>query len=144
AAKMVRGRDYADPISGVEENIAYNAFLAGKSLLGMRVADVLAAVQQINEKLKPRQLVLLARRDAALVASLAAAIEPKIERVAVEEMLASYKPLFSAQGHPINAASILPDLLRSFGDIPDVLAQIAPRRVLLADGLGEKVESLRH
>ena len=30
----------------MEENIAYNAFLVGKSLLGMRVADVLAAVRR--------------------------------------------------------------------------------------------------
>jgi len=143
-SNKVRGRDYADPISGVEENIAYNAFLAGKSLLGMRVADVLAAVRQFDEKMKPKRITLLARRDAALVACLAAAIEPQIERVAIQEMLTSFKPLFSAGGHPLNAASILPDLLRSFGDIADVLAQIAPRRVLIADGVGEKLENLSH
>ena len=32
---------YADPLSGVEENIAYNAFLVGKSLLGLRVSYAL-------------------------------------------------------------------------------------------------------
>src|SRR6185295_10928054 len=41
----VKGRDYADPLVGVEENLAYNAFLVGKSLLGMRVTDVQAAVR---------------------------------------------------------------------------------------------------
>ena len=40
----VKGHDYVDPLVGVEENLAYNAFLVGESLLGMRVADVLAAV----------------------------------------------------------------------------------------------------
>lgn len=32
------GRDYADPLEGVEENIAYNAFLTGKTLLGIAPA----------------------------------------------------------------------------------------------------------
>ena len=40
-------------------------------------------------------------------------------------------------GFPINAASILPGLLQKFGDIADVLAQIAPRKVLVASGIGE-------
>ena len=44
----VPGHDYADPLVGVEENIAYNAFLVGKSLLGMRVTDVLVAVRKIR------------------------------------------------------------------------------------------------
>ncbi len=42
----VKGHDYADPLVGVEANLAYNAFLVGRSLLGMRVADVQAAVVQ--------------------------------------------------------------------------------------------------
>lgn len=44
---QVRGRDHADPRSGVEENIAYNAYLVGRSLLGLRVSDVLAAVREV-------------------------------------------------------------------------------------------------
>jgi dienelactone hydrolase/pimeloyl-ACP methyl ester carboxylesterase len=133
----VRGQDYADPLSGVEENIAYNAFLVGRSLLGLRVSDVLAAVREAVDRKGSRPIILCARRDAALVACLAAAVEPTIRGVATEEMLRSYLPLFDAQGSPINAASILPGLLRDFGDLPDVLALIAPRRVLVAAGIGE-------
>jgi hypothetical protein len=133
----VRNRDYADPLVGVEENIAYNAFLVGKSLLGMRVADVLAALTKLTAKMKSRRIVLCGRRDAALVACFAAAVEAKIDRVAAEEMWLSFLPLFAAEGRPINAASLLPGLLRNFGDLPDVLAQIAPRRVLMAAGIGE-------
>ena len=74
----IKGRDYADPLDGVEENIAYNAFLVGKTLLGMRVTDVLAAVKQLTAKVKPTKLVLCGRRDAALVVALAAAVESSI------------------------------------------------------------------
>jgi hypothetical protein len=132
----LRGRDYADALDGVDENIAYNAFLVGKSLLGMRVTDVVVAAKKLHARWKPKQLVLCGRRDAALVACLAAAVEPLITHVAVEEMLLSFRSLFSVQGTPINAASILPGLLDRFGDVPEILAQISPRKVLIAAGIG--------
>jgi dienelactone hydrolase len=134
---VVHGHEYVDPLVGIEENIAYNAFLVGKSLLGMRVADVLGAVKQVAGQSKSARIVLCGRRDAALVACFAAAVEPAISRVATEQMLLSYLPLFAAAGQPIIAASILPGLLKSFGDIPDVLAQIAPRKTLVSAGVGK-------
>ncbi len=127
---QIKGHDYADPLVGVEENIAYNAFLSGQSLLGIRVADVLAAVQQQHQIHRPRQLVLVGRRDAALVVALAAAVERRITHVAIEALLPSFQKLFNAHPAPINAASILPNLLLHFGDIPDILAAIKPRPVL--------------
>jgi hypothetical protein len=70
-------------------DIAYNAFLAGKSLLGMCVTDVLQAVRKIIEQRKPKRLVVCGRRDAALLASFAAAVESAIDLVATEEMILS-------------------------------------------------------
>src|SRR5262249_43357029 len=107
-AFKIWGRDYADPLDGVGENIAYNAFLVGKSLLGMRVTDVLNVVAKLSRAEPSRQLVLCGRRDAALVVALTAAIEPSITHVATEGLLLSFRLLFAARGVPINAASILP------------------------------------
>jgi dienelactone hydrolase len=135
-AMFAQARNYADPLSGAEENLAYNAFLVGKSLLGMRVADVLMALERLAAKGKPRRVIACGRRDAALVACLAAAVDPVIDQVAAEEMILSFRSLFSADGSPINAASILPGLLQKFGDVPDVLAQVARRKVLVAAGVG--------
>ena len=89
----------------------------------MGVADVLAAIDQLAAKAKPAWIVLCGRRDATLVACLAAAISPAVAGVAVEEMLLSFWPLFEAERWPINAASILPSLLGNFGDVADVLAE---------------------
>ena len=141
-----RGDRYADPLSGVEENLAYNALLVGESLLAMRVADVLAAVARSARAPGGRPIVLCGRRDSALVALLAAAIEPRIARVAVEDSMLSLMPLFEAGGTAINAASILPAMLRDFGDIADVLAEVAPREVLAAaprGDLGRRVPTVR-
>ena len=57
----MKGHDYADPLVGVEGNVAYNAFLVGKSLIGIRVTDVLAAVTSFREKAKPSFLLLRKR-----------------------------------------------------------------------------------
>jgi dienelactone hydrolase len=128
----VKGHAYGDPLCGVEENIAYNAFLVGKNLLGMRVADILKAVAKVRAETGVKHIVLCGRKDASLVACLATAVEPAIDSVAVEEMPLSYWPLFEAEGRPINAASIMPRMLRDFGDISSILSAIAPRRVLAA------------
>jgi len=139
----VKGSDYSDPLGGVEENIAYNAFLVGKSLLGLRVTDVLAAVQKLVARTKPKRVVLCGRRDAALTVCLAAAVEPAIDCVAGEDLLPSFRSLFAAEGRPINAASILPGLLQRFGDVADVLALVAPRKVLVAAGGRDSHTSIR-
>ncbi len=116
----------------MEENIAYNAFLVGKSLLGMRVTDILAAVQKVKSATNAQAIIVCGRRDAALTAALAAAVDPSIDRIAIEEILPSFSSLFAAHGRAINAASILPDLLRRFGDIAEVLREIGSRKVLIA------------
>jgi hypothetical protein len=67
-----------------------------------------------------------------MVACLAAALEPRADRLAVEEAWLSLLPLFDAQGRAVNAASILPGLIRDFGDLPEVLAGLAPREVFAA------------
>ncbi|MCE9533890.1 MAG: hypothetical protein K8T89_22595, partial [Planctomycetes bacterium] len=142
---QVKGHEYMDALCGVEENIAYNAFLVGRSLFGMRVADVLSAIMNLRTDLKPAKVAVIGRRDAGLVAAFAAALDPTIDRVAVEEMPLSYWPLFEVEAEPFNAASIVPNLLRDFGDIPDVLAVIAPRKVFTAGSKGKlprKVENV--
>ncbi|MFO0888101.1 MAG: acetylxylan esterase [Isosphaeraceae bacterium] len=134
-ALEVRGHGYTDPISGVEANLAYNAYLVGRTLLGLRVADVLAAVNMLRSEIRPRRIFLCGSHDAALVACLAAALDPGIDGLATEDLLLSYEALFAEQGYPLNAARIVPGFLRDFGDISDVLDQIRPRRVLIAAGI---------
>lgn len=141
---QVRGHSYADPLCGVEENLAYNAFLVGTSLVSLRVADVLAAVKRLTSPTKPRRIVLCGRRDAALVACLAAALEPGIQQVALEGMWLSYWPLFEAEGRAINAASIVPSMLRDYSDIPDLLAAIGPRKVLVSAPRDKTKRTLPH
>jgi dienelactone hydrolase len=138
----VKGHDYADPLVGVEENLAYNAFLVGKSLLGMRVTDVQAAVRKLAAPTKRSRIILCGRCDAALVACLTAAIEPSVTHVAMEQMPLTYRWYFDPVGRPINAASILPSIWRDYGDVDQLLAAIGPRKMLSAAGLGKSAQRL--
>ena len=70
------------------------------------------------------------------MACLAAATDRRVTRVAVAGLPLSLVPLFDGVGRPVNAASILPGLLRDFGDVADILAEIAPRKVLVSAGVG--------
>lgn len=136
---FAKAAHYADPLSGVEENLAYNAFLVGRSLAGMRSSDVLAAISQLRKREEARRIVLCGRRDAALVSCLSAAVDGRIDRVACEEMPITFRPLFSADGLPFNAASIVPGLLQRFGDIPEIISALSPGKVLVASAIGEPV-----
>jgi dienelactone hydrolase len=132
--------NYTNPLVGVEENIAYNAFLVGQSLLGMRVADARAAIEKITTSAKLERIIVCGRADAALVALFLAAIEPKVERVALEGIPTTFRNFFDTAGKPINAASILPNILRDFGDVANVLEVIAPKPVMIANA-EQKFES---
>ena len=135
----VNGRSYADPISSVEANLAYNAFLVGRSLLGLRVADVLAAVNALTRDRKPRRVFVCGRRDAAIVACLAAAVEKNIDGIAVEEMVGSLMPLFSRDAQPMCASGIVPGFLRDFGDFPELIDSLEPRKIFLAAMVGKPI-----
>jgi hypothetical protein len=130
--------DYTDPLAGVEENLAYNAFLVGTSLLAMRVSDVLQVVHDITKQSPKTRIVLCGRCDAALIAVLAAALESNIQQVATEGLWLRFRDLFQPAVQPINAASILPGLLH-FGDTAEILQEIAPRKVLLSAGVGKEL-----
>ena len=139
----IRGnRAYADPLESIEGNLAANAFLVGKSLAGMRVTDVRAALKELAGTLHKSRVVLVGRKDGAMTATLTAAIDPTVTDVAVEELPLTMRVYFDPAGHPVGGATIVPGLLRDFGDIKDVLAAIAPRRVLVSAGIGTLAEPL--
>jgi hypothetical protein len=55
----------------------------------------------------------------------------------MEQMPLTFRQYFDPGGRPINAASILPGMLRDFGDVEQVLSAIAPRKMLSTAGLGD-------
>jgi hypothetical protein len=63
---------------------------------------------------------------------LAAATEPRIDRVAVERSVVSYLAIARARQHEGLADIIVPGVLLDF-DLPDLARAIAPRRLWIVD-----------
>ena len=70
------------------------------------------------------------------------AIEPAVTHVALEGMPLTMRWYFDPVGHTLAGATVVPGILRDFGDVKDVLAEIAPRKVMMAASVGTLADPL--
>jgi dienelactone hydrolase len=104
------------------------AELVGKTLLGLRVDDVISAVTFTSGGTTedPNQISAQASGHLGLVLLHAAALDPRLKHITIDHTLKSYKSLLEA-GMPIDAPEdILPGVLRHY-DIPDIIKALGPR-----------------
>jgi hypothetical protein len=104
------------------------AELTGNTLLGLRVDDVIAAVNfmQGSTTGDANQITAQASGHLGLVLLHAAALDPRLKHVTIDHTLESYKSLLHAP-MPIDAPEdILPGVLLHY-DIPDLVKALGPR-----------------
>ncbi|HWZ01292.1 MAG TPA: acetylxylan esterase, partial [Edaphobacter sp.] len=104
------------------------AELVGKTLLGLRVDDVIAAINfmQGSTTGDPNQITAEASGHLGLVLLHAAALDPRLKHITIDHTLESYASLLEAP-MPIDAPEdILPGVLLHY-DIPDVIKSLGPR-----------------
>jgi dienelactone hydrolase len=104
------------------------AELTGKTLLGLRVDDVISAVTFTSGGTTedPNQISAQASGHLGLVLLHAAVLDPRIKHITIDHTLESYKSLLDAP-MPINAPEdILPGVLRHY-DIPDLVKALGSR-----------------
>jgi cephalosporin-C deacetylase-like acetyl esterase len=104
------------------------AELDGKTLLGLRVDDVIAAVNfmQGSTTGDPNQITAEASGHLGLVLLHAAVLDPRIKHITVDHTLESYKSLLETS-MPIDAPEdILPGVLRHY-DMPQLIQTLDPR-----------------
>jgi pimeloyl-ACP methyl ester carboxylesterase len=112
---------------------AYSAWQLEESLLGMRVADTLRAVDYAQSLTGGSGGVQVAGRGmGALLAMLAAALDPRISAVVCHGALLSYATMSSAAGTLLGADLIMRGVLKTF-DLPDIAASIADRPLRIID-----------
>ena len=131
------GSDRADEfrhLFDVETALGYMAWYLDRSLLGMRVHDVLRSVDYALTRVDAGRsgVHAIGRGAGALWCLFAAALDPRILSVACERMLLSYRTLASSDRYLHNASVFLKDVLLHF-DLPQVAAAIAPRPVMLVE-----------
>ncbi|HTD97436.1 MAG TPA: hypothetical protein VK627_10910, partial [Edaphobacter sp.] len=107
------------------------AELVGKTLLGLRVDDVIAAVNfmQGSTTGDPNQITAQASGHLGLVLLHAAALDPRLKHITVDHALTSYQSLLEAPLPTGAPEDILPGVVKRY-DLPDLVRTLGPRLTL--------------
>jgi hypothetical protein len=125
---------YFHPGDSMEADFTYASFLLGRPLLGMRVWDALQFVAYARSRpdVDPRQVSLVGRGWAGLVAVFAGVLDPRVSAVADESIPVSHADMAMAEAdvHPV---SLMPPAVLEDFDLGDVMGAIRPRPLLVLD-----------
>jgi pimeloyl-ACP methyl ester carboxylesterase len=112
----------------MDTGMAYAAWTMGRSLLGMRVQDVVRCVDYTmqREGIDRQRLHVIGKGRAGLWCLFAAALDDRIPNLICVDSLLSYQSLAQADRYLYGADVFVPDILQHF-DLPDLAAAIAPR-----------------
>jgi cephalosporin-C deacetylase-like acetyl esterase len=113
--------------------ISLRAFLVGRTILGMRVDDVIQAVDWLaSDPDVSRKITLYGNGAMGAVALHAAALDPRISGVVIENTLASYRMILDEPLHRNVSEIVIPGVLKKY-DLGDLMLAIAPRPVTVID-----------
>jgi cephalosporin-C deacetylase-like acetyl esterase len=110
------------------------ALLVDRTLVGMQVEDLLAAFGILESRgdVDPGRVAVLGKGHGGVLALVLAALQPKVEKVAIEGTVLSNREIVRARDHEGLTAAFVPGVLRDF-DLPDLAAVLAPRRLWIVD-----------
>lgn len=113
---------------------AMTAILVGKTMVGMRVEDIIRGVDMLaaRPEVDAGQIYGFGVGSGALTLLHAAVLDERIKRVALDRMLVSYNSAVNYKLHRDLFESVVPGVLRSY-DLPDLAAALAPRAVWIVD-----------
>jgi cephalosporin-C deacetylase-like acetyl esterase len=115
---------------------AETAILLGKTLVGMRAADIARGVDVLvaRSDVDASNISGFGRRSAAVAMLHAAALDPRIKKLVLEEMLVSYDAIVTHRIHRQMFEQIVPSALK-FYDLPDLANSFAPRPVWIINAV---------
>jgi cephalosporin-C deacetylase-like acetyl esterase len=112
---------------------AMRAILLGKTMLGMRVQDLLTVYDHVQGRpdVDATRVTVVGAGCMGVVALCAVALEPKIRHAVAEQSLSSYLQILRARDYPETLVDlVVPGALEDF-DLPDLAALAGPGRVTL-------------
>jgi len=113
---------------------AMTALLIGKTLVGMRAADIHRGVDLLaaRPEVDLERIYGFGVGAGALVLLHEAVLDKRVVEVALEGMLESYESVVRHGLHREVFESVVPGVLKSY-DLPDLVAALAPRRIWIMD-----------
>lgn len=106
------------------------AWLLGRNLVEMQAADMAAGLRYLQSHGGGGRIGLYARGNVGPAAIMAAAVTPGFSELVLERSIVSYGDMVASHLHEDLYNAVVPGILKHL-DLPDVLALIAPRRVLV-------------
>jgi len=136
-------RDYRKFSQDSESDLFYAALRTGRTILGLRVHDVLRGVDYLETRpeVDRKRLSVIGHGAGGLLALYAAALDERIRSAACARMLVTYSAALETDLYRHRYSGFAPQALESF-DLPDVAALAAPRPLLIlnpVDQLQERV-----
>jgi len=127
----------------VRDGLEMRSGIFKRTMLGMRTLDVIRAIDFIKSRpdLKEKRITLVGEGLGGLWSTLAAAYDPRVEKVVCVGTLPSYKLLVDNQYYNVWDYFWVPGALCDF-DIPDLVRLVAPRRQLWLNPVNELAEML--
>jgi cephalosporin-C deacetylase-like acetyl esterase len=134
-----KGGDFARWFGDFDSGMT--ALLTGQTLVGMRALDVARGVDVLagRPEVDGQRIFGYGKGGGSLPVLFAALLEPRLRRVALEDLLASYESITSQRIHREVFEQVAPGILKH-GDIPEFVAALAPRPVAVlstVDPLGQ-------
>jgi len=128
---------------------AMTGLLLGKTLVGMRAGDMARGIDFLlsRPEIDGERIYGFGVDGAAIPFLHEAVLDPRLKKVALEGMLASYEMVVMHRIHYHIMESVIPGVVKSY-DLPDLVAALAPRPTWLVnstDAMGQRVgiEELR-
>jgi dienelactone hydrolase len=113
----------------MEEDYAWSSLILGKPLVSQRATDILAITDAL--RLQGREVVVAAFGQMVVPALFAGALVPEIRKLYLAGGLSSYRKIVDTENHRHTLADFVPNIL-SYTDLPEVVAGLAPRHVVIA------------
>jgi dienelactone hydrolase len=121
-------------LGAVSQTLSFLGILTGRSVAGIRAADIVRCVQYLRNRpdLRTDSITAVARGNMAIPLLHAAVFESAISRVALIEPLVSFEAVVSNRFYTIDPGDVIGNVLTAY-DLPDLEAALAPRKLMMID-----------
>ena len=122
------------PLLGAFNLLSLRAFLVGKTIIGMRMDDGIAAMNWLGARsdIDPKAITAYGNGPLGLTVLHAAALDTRIGRVVIENALTTYRMIVDQPIHRNVSEVVIPGVLRKY-DTEDLLESLYPRPVTVVN-----------
>ncbi len=119
-------------LGSVNNAVTFLAMQIGRSVVGIRAAEIVRCVQYLESRadINQEQIFAIAKGEMCSALIHAAAFDPRIKRVALLEPLVSFRAFVMNRFYTVSPAEVIANALTAY-DLPDLEASLAPRPLLV-------------